>query len=217
MEETMNWLVNTLTSSIGKKLMMAVTGLCFCGFLAVHLIGNLTIYGGKEMFLGYVEHLHALGVLITLAEFGLIALALIHIITGLTLYLQNLKARPIRYNTYKSAGGRTIGSATMPYTGILIILFVLLHLLTFRFVDKTNTNDFQILVTTFSQFGSVLIYIVAVIIAAIHVSHGLWSGFQTLGLSHPKYMPIIMGLSVVFAVIVGVGFGFIPIYVSLIA
>lgn len=217
MEETMNWLVNTLTSSIGKKLMMAVTGLCFCGFLAVHLIGNLTVYGGKEMFLGYVEHLHALGVLITLAEFGLIALALIHIITGLTLYLQNLKSRPIRYNTYKSAGGRTIGSATMPYTGILIILFVLLHLFTFRFVDKTNTNDFQILVTTFSQFGSVLIYIVAVIIAAIHVSHGLWSGFQTLGLNHPKYMPFIMGLSVVFAVIVGVGFGFIPIYVSLIA
>ncbi len=213
----MNWLVNTLTSSIGKKLMMAVTGLCFCGFLAVHLIGNLTVYGGKEMFLGYVEHLHALGVLITLAEFGLIALALIHIITGLTLYLQNLKSRPIRYNTYKSAGGRTIGSATMPYTGILIILFVLLHLFTFRFVDKTNTNDFQILVTTFSQFGSVLIYIVAVIIAAIHVSHGLWSGFQTLGLNHPKYMPFIMGLSVVFAVIVGVGFGFIPIYVSLIA
>jgi succinate dehydrogenase / fumarate reductase cytochrome b subunit len=217
MEETMNWLVNTLSSSIGKKLMMAVTGLCFCGFLAVHLIGNLTIYGGKEMFLGYVEHLHALGVLITLAEFGLVALALIHVITGLTLYFQNLKSRPIRYSMYKSAGGRTIGSATMPYTGILIILFVLLHLLTFRFVDKTNTNDFQILVTTFTQFGSVLIYIVAVIIAAIHVSHGLWSGFQTLGLNHPKYIPIIMGLSVVFAVIVGVGFGFIPIYISLIA
>jgi len=213
----MNWLTNTLGTSIGKKLMMAVTGFCFCGFLAVHLIGNLTIYGGKDFFLSYVEHLHSLGVLITVAEWGLLILALIHILTGLTLFYQNLQARPVKYQVNKAAGGRTIGSATMPYTGILILLFVLLHLFTFRFVDKTNITDFNILIQTFAGFGYVLIYLVAVIIVAFHVSHGFWSLFQTLGLNHPKYMPFIMGLGIVFSIVVGVGFGFIPIYVSLIA
>ncbi|MDD2390777.1 MAG: succinate dehydrogenase cytochrome b subunit [Desulfobacterales bacterium] len=213
----MNWLTNTLGTSIGKKLMMAITGLCFCGFLVVHLIGNLTIYGGKEMFLSYVDHLHALGKLITVAEWGLVILALIHILTGLTLFYQNLQSRPVNYQVKKAAGGRTIGSATMPYSGILILLFVLLHLFTFRFVDKTNINDFIILTQTFVSFAFVLIYIIAVVIVAIHVSHGFWSGFQTLGLNHAKYMPIIMGLGIVFSIVVGVGFGFIPIYVSLIA
>lgn len=217
MEEKMNWLTNTLGTSIGKKLMMAITGLCFCGFLAVHLIGNLTIYGGKDFFLSYVEHLHSLGKLITIAEWGLVILALVHILTGLTLFYQNLQSRPVKYQVKKAAGGRTIGSATMPYSGIIILLFVLLHLFTFRFVDKTNINDFTILLQTFAGFGYVLIYLIAVVIVAIHVSHGFWSGFQTLGLNHPKYMPIIVGLGLVFSIVVGVGFGFIPIYVSLIA
>jgi succinate dehydrogenase / fumarate reductase cytochrome b subunit len=214
-----NWLTNTFSTSIGKKLLMAFTGLCFIGFLAVHLIGNLTIYGGKELFLSYVEHLHALGVLVTAAEWGLVILALVHIVMGLTLFFQNLKARPVNYEVKKAAGGRTIGSSTMPYTGILILLFIIIHLLKFRFVDKTpvDVNDFTILAGTFSQIGWVLFYIVAVIIVAIHVSHGLWSGFQTLGLSHSKYMPFIMALGVVFAIIVGIGFGFIPIYASIIA
>ncbi len=214
-----NWLTNAFSTSIGKKLLMAFTGLCFIGFLAVHIIGNLTIYGGKELFLSYVEHLHALGALVTVAEFGLVFLALVHIVMGLTLFLQNLKARPVRYEVKKAAGGRTIGSSTMPYTGILILLFIIFHLVKFRFVDKTpvDVNDFTILAATFSQIGWVLFYIVAVIIVAIHVSHGLWSGFQTLGLSHSKYMPFIMALSVVFAIIVGIGFGFIPIYASIIA
>ncbi|MBN1931431.1 MAG: succinate dehydrogenase cytochrome b subunit [Desulfobacterales bacterium] len=215
----MNWVTNTFSTSIGKKLLMAITGLSFCGFLAVHLIGNLTIYGGQGMFLSYVEHLHSLGVLVTAAEWVLVLLAIVHIAMGLTLFFQNLAARPVRYEVKKAAGGRTIGSATMPYTGIIILLFIIIHLLTFRFVDKTpvEINDYSILTATFSQAGFVLLYIAAVIIVAIHVSHGLWSGFQTLGFNHSKYMPFIMGLGIVFSIIVGIGFGFIPIYASIIA
>ncbi|MDM8550355.1 succinate dehydrogenase cytochrome b subunit [Desulfobacterales bacterium HSG2] len=210
----MNWFTNTLGSSIGKKLMMAITGLCFCGFLVVHLIGNLTLYGGKDFFSAYVEHLHSYGPLVTVAELGLLALAIIHVLTGLTLFFGNLGARPEGYKVNKNAGGRTIGSLTMPYTGILLLAFIVLHLIQLRFVNYDETMTvFQNVSNTLSQPAYVIIYIAAVIVAAIHVSHGFWSAFQTLGANHPKYMPLIQGVGIVFSLVVGIGFGLIPGYI----
>ncbi len=213
----MNWITGTLGSSIGKKMMMAITGISFCGFLTAHLAGNLTIYGGKDAFNGYAHHLHSLGPLVTLAEIGLLTFALVHVITGILLFLQNRKARPVRYKVNKSAGGRTIGSTTMPYTGIALLAFIVLHLINFHFVDKTDTTIFTIVSNAFANPAYVAIYIAAMVIAAIHVSHGFWSAFQTIGINHPKYMPLIKTLSIVFAVVVGVGFGFLPIYIFLLA
>ena len=211
----MNWLTNTLWTSVGKKLLMAVTGLFFCVFLTLHLAGNLTIYAGKDAFNSYAQHLHSLGPLLILAEWGLLLFAAIHICSGLLLFYQNYKARPTRYAVNKRAGGRTLGSATMPYTGVILLLFVIYHLFNFHFVDKTHTTIFQIVSTAFSKPSYVVIYTFAMIVAAVHVSHGFWSAFQTLGANHPKYTPFLRGLSLVFSLIVGIGFGFIPVYVSL--
>jgi len=210
----MNWIKQTLWSSIGKKLMMALTGLAFCGFLAGHLAGNLTIYGGQNAFNAYAEHLHSLGPLLTLAEWGLVILALIHIITGLTLFYQNTIARGSRYAVNKKGGGRTIGSATMPYTGVLLLVFVIIHLVDFHFVDKSNTTIFQIVSETFTNPLWVIIYVVAMIAAAVHVSHGFWSAFQSFGANHPKYMPTIMVLSILFSLAIALGFGLLPLYIS---
>ena len=105
----MNWLLKILWTSIGKKILMAFTGLSFCGFLIAHLAGNLTLYKGKDAFNAYAESLHALGPLITIAELGLLFFALIHVLIGATLFFENYKARPSRYAVKKSAGGRTIG------------------------------------------------------------------------------------------------------------
>jgi succinate dehydrogenase / fumarate reductase cytochrome b subunit len=139
------------------------------------------------------------------------------VITGLTLFLGNFKARPVRYAVNKSAGGRTVGSATMPYTGVILLAFVIFHLMNFHFVDKTDTTIFNIVANAFSNTGYVLIYIVAMVAAAIHVSHGFWSAFQTVGANHPKYMPLFRTVSIAFAVVVGIGFGFLPIYIFLLA
>ncbi|QTA87551.1 succinate dehydrogenase cytochrome b subunit [Desulfonema magnum] len=209
----MNWFVNTLGTSIGKKLMMAFTGLCFCGFLVVHLAGNLTLYGGKDFFNGYVAHLHSYGPLINVAELILLTLAIIHVLTGTFLFFGNLSARPKRYAVNKSAGGRTIGSATMPYTGFLMLIFIIFHLFNFHFADHATQTVFDIVSNAFAAGGYVTIYIISMVIVAIHVSHGFWSAFQTLGANHPKYMPLIQGLGTAFSLIVGIGFGFIPIYV----
>jgi succinate dehydrogenase / fumarate reductase cytochrome b subunit len=213
----MNWLVNSLKSSIGKKLLMSITGFGFILFLIGHMAGNLTIYGGKSAFNSYAEHLHSLGPLLTLAEMGLLLFAAVHVLTGIVLFIQNLKSRPSRYVVNKCAGGRTIGSQTMPYTGLLILVFVIFHLLNFSFVDKTNTTIYQIVSNAFSNPLYVITYIAAMIVVAFHVSHGFWSAFQTIGANHPKYMPLIMSASIIFAVLVGLGFGLIPVYISLIA
>ena len=213
----MNWITGVLGSSIGKKMMMAITGFSFCGFLAAHLAGNLTIYGGQEAFNSYAAHLHSLGPLLTVAELILLTFFIVHVVFGLTLFLQNLKARPVRYAVNKSAGGRTLGSMTMPYTGALLFVFIIFHLLNFHFVDKSDTTIFTIVADAFTSPLYVGIYILAMVVAAIHVSHGFWSAFQTVGANHPKYMPTLRTIGTLFAVVVGVGFGFLPIYIFLLA
>ncbi len=214
----MNWVVRTLSTSVGKKQLMAVTGILFLLFLAAHLAGNLTIYSGAKSFNAYSERLHALGGLLVLTEVGLVLCAVIHIVTALILFLENRKARPVKYAVDKSGGGgRTISSRTMPYTGLLILVFVIVHLSTVSrfFVDRTNRTVFEVVTEVFSNPGYIIFYTVAVVIVAFHVRHGLWSAFQTVGASHPKYMPFIEKLSIVFAIIVGVGFGTLPIAISL--
>jgi succinate dehydrogenase / fumarate reductase cytochrome b subunit len=211
----MAWLTSALGSSLGKKLLMAVTGLAFIGFLAAHLAGNLTIYAGKAAFDGYAEKLHSLGPVLKLFELGLITFAAIHILTGLILFLQNRKARGVPYAVDRSAGGRTLSSRTMPYTGLIILAFVVFHLINFTFSDKTGTTISEIVSKAFGSPIYVILYVAAMVIVALHVRHGFWSAFQTLGANHPKYMPAISAVSLAAGLIVGFGFGLIPIVVAL--
>ena len=210
----MNWLVKTFSSSIGKKLLMAITGLSFCGFLASHLIGNLTIHGGSEMLNAYAHHLHSLGPVITVAEIVLLTLFIVHVLVGFSLFLGNLGARPKRYEVDNSAGGRTLGSRTMPYTGILILCFIVLHLLNFHFVEKPDGGIAAIVGEYLNNPTYKWTYVVAMLVVAIHVSHGFWSAFQTIGASHPKYMPIIKTIGVFFSIIIAIGFGTLPILIK---
>jgi succinate dehydrogenase / fumarate reductase cytochrome b subunit len=204
--------IKTLFLSIAKKQMMALTGLGFCAFLAIHLFGNLTIYGGKSRFNAYSDHLHSLGVLINVAEIGLLLMAIIHIVLAALLYVENWRARPIRYVMKKNAGGRTLSSTLMPYTGLYILVFVIIHLLNFHFIERSDQGIFQNVAYLFSRPGYVVFYIISMIVAAFHVKHGFWSAFQTLGANHPKYMPLIRVISLVFSLCVAAGFGFIPIF-----
>ncbi|MCX5888148.1 MAG: succinate dehydrogenase cytochrome b subunit [Deltaproteobacteria bacterium] len=211
----MTWLYRTLSTSVGKKQLMAITGLLFLLFLCTHLLGNLSIYGGPTSFVSYAEHLHALGNLLVAAEVIMALALIIHVITAVVLFFENRAARPIAYNVDKSGGGRTFSSQTMPYTGLLILGFIGVHLATFshHIVDQTTRNIFLIATDVFSHKGYLAIYLLGVIIVAFHVRHGLWSAFQTVGANHPKYMPFIQKLSIVFAVIVALGFGSLPLVV----
>jgi len=216
MQWNSNRFILVLSSSIGKKLIMAVTGLGFCVFLISHLAGNLIIYAGNDAFNSYAERLHTLGPILILAEIGLLFLGVVHVSTGVYLFFQNFRARPGRYKKKKNAGGRTIGSSTMPYTGFLILIFIIFHLIDFHFVEKADTTIYQIVLETFSNPGYTIFYILSMAVVATHIDHGFWSLFQTLGINNLEYMPILRMVSSAFSLFVGIGFGSLPVFITLI-
>ncbi len=210
----MAWLGRFIFSSIGKKQLMAVTGLLFCLFLAMHLAGNLTMYAGAASFSAYAEGLHSLGLVISIAELLLLFFAAVHVFTAAVLVYENLRARGTRYKVKKSAGGQTWSSRLMPWTGVYLIGFITLHLLNFHFIDREETAITQVVSGVFESPAYMAFYAVSMIVVALHVRHGLWSAFQTVGANHPKYMSAIQALSVLFALAVALGFGSLPFYVS---
>lgn len=212
-----NRLIFLLSSSIGKKLIMAITGLGFCIFLLSHLAGNLIIYAGNDAFNSYAERLHSLGPLIILAEIGLLFLGIVHISTGTYLFYQNVRARPGRYRKKKNAGGRSIGSSTMPYTGFLILIFIVFHLIDFHFVETTDRSIYQIVLETFSNPGYTIFYILSMAVVATHVDHGVWSLLQTLGINNLECMPVLRVISSATSLFVGIGFGSLPVFITLIS
>lgn len=182
----MPWFTQTVFSSLGKKYIMALTGLMLGGFLLVHAAGNSSIFFGRTAFLSYAEHLHALGPLLHVAELILLGVFLAHVGIGVILFLHNLGARSSRYAVQGSAGGRSWGSATMPYTGIIIFSFILLHLFNFHFIDHSRTIA-DIVAEVLSRPLYTFLYLGGLSALGLHVSHGFWSMFQSMGVNHPKY------------------------------
>ena len=105
---------------------------------------------------------------------------------------------------------------TASLSSVIILAFVIFHLINFHFVDKSGTTIYDIVSQAFADPLYVLLYVLAMVVAAFHVSHGFWSAFQTLGVNHPKYTPFIWGASIAFSIVVGLGFGFLPIYLAIV-
>lgn len=181
----MGWLRRTLNSSIGKKTAMAVTGLVLGLFVAAHLAGLTSIFRGRATFTAYAARLHGLGGLLRLGEIFLLVAFLLHIAVGLLLFLENRRAKPTRYAVRKSSGGQTWGCLTMPYTGLFLLLFLGYHLARFHLNDHAPID--ALLRESLAQPAIGAFYLLALLALGLHLSHGLWSSLQSLGLSHPKY------------------------------
>ena len=182
----MSWRTGTVSTSLGKKYIMSLTGLLLGGFLLLHAGGNATIFFGRSSFLAYTELLRAVKFAVAAAEVLLLALFLTHVTTGLLLTLRNLGARPQRYAVSGSAGGRTWGSATMPYTGLVSLGFLLLHLSNIRFIGQDAILA-DIVVAVLGRPLYAVLYAIGLVALALHISHGFWSLFQSLGINHPRY------------------------------
>ena len=197
-------------SSVGKKSIMAASGLLLTFFIITHLLGNSVSFLGREAFNAYAERLHSLGVLIYLFELGLLTLFLIHILTGVILYFENLGARPSRYSVDTSAGGRSLGSRTMPYTGLIILVFIIVHLMNFHFTDKSVLIA-DLVRELLSRPGLAFFYIFSLVALALHLSHGFWSLFQSIGFNHEKYNRFLLKGALAFSILVGFVFILIPV------
>ena len=211
---------NYVTSSIGKKQVMALTGLGLIGFTATHLLGNITLFVGADTF-NFYAHTLTSNKLIYVAEAGLLGMFVLHIVLAALTRVQNMAARPQKYAVKKATGlGETFASKTMPLTGIVLLLFVILHLLNFKFgtnyattVDGVQMRDlYRTVIEYFANPYYVAWYVFAMCTLGLHTSHGFYSMFQSWGLDHPKYTPVIKASAVLYGIFVAAGFSAMAIF-----
>lgn len=219
----LRWLATFLASSIGKKAATALTGLLLVGFAVAHLAGNLLLLKGDQgrAFELYAQKLHDLGPLLLVAELGLLALFGGHIALALRATLQNRAARRSRYAMSPGHGGRTLASSTMPLTGSFLLLFLVVHLLNFRFDGefKARFADGQggagaaeQVLDSMGQPLLAVLYLLAFLALGLHLSHGIQSALQTFGANHPRYTPLIKRFGLGLAALLALGFSAIGIY-----
>jgi succinate dehydrogenase / fumarate reductase, cytochrome b subunit len=209
------------SSSVGSKILIALTGLAFFGFLILHLAGNLLVLIDADGFNAYSHKLIA-NPLLPLAELGLLAIILLHVYKTVTNFGRNLRARPAGYAKKKWAGHtsrKSVASTTMIVTGTIVLVFLTIHLAHFKFGTyyedvRHGYRDLGRLVReTFVQPAWVIWYLVAMTLVGFHLRHGIGSAFQSLGVEHPRYNAWLRALGIVLAVLVAGGFALIPIWI----
>ena len=199
-----------LSSPIGKKMGMALTGLILYGFLVGHLLGNLLLLkdDGGRSFNAYSDFLINHPLLIP-AEIFLVVVFALHLFLAISVTRDNRRARPVGYQTTQSAGGRSFASHTMIYSGVVILVFLVLHLKTFKYGDKPS-GLYDLVLATFQQTGYLIWYAVAMLVLGFHLWHAFHSAFQTLSIRSDK----VKSLGLVLCLFLALGFGFLPVYVG---
>jgi len=211
----MGWVWKSLNSSIGKKLVMAITGLALMLFLIVHLAGNLSLYGGKDAFNNYVGLLEHIKPFIRVIEIILALIFIFHIFNGTRLWIENKQARPQGYSVNGSRKNTTVFSRTAFITGSIVFIFLVIHLqsIWYKFNYSGSELDLYTITTEWLQvWWYAALYFIAVILLGFHLNHGFQSAFQTFGWNHKKYFPLIEKIGTIYALIMTIGFASIPIY-----
>lgn len=207
-----------LKSSIGKKVLMGLTGLFLISFLVVHVGINSLIFmndSGETFNVG--AHFMSHNPVIRVMEIGLFAGLILHVVQALMLTMENKKARPIGYAMVDGAANSSWYSRSMGVLGSLLLLFLVVHLGNFWIPTKIAVfaheehNSFENMKVVFSQWYFVALYMVGVVSLCYHLLHGFQSAFQSLGLNHKKYTPMIKSVGVWFSIIVCLLFAAMPI------
>ncbi len=221
----MSWLSQALSSSLGKKLLMAMTGLFLIVFLIGHLLGNMLLFkdDGGQAFNEYAKFMTTTPAVLVLSILTYISI-IAHVIYSIIITIHNRKSRPVQYAVSNASANSVWTSRSMGVLGTLVLIFIVIHLKSFWFEMKFGSvpivaydsgsikNLYLIVVEAFSQSWYVAFYVIAMMVLAFHLSHGFKSAFQTLGLAHIKYTPLIKTIGTAFAIIVPTLFASMPIY-----
>jgi succinate dehydrogenase / fumarate reductase cytochrome b subunit len=211
-----------LSSTVGSKVLVGITGFALFGFLILHLAGNVLVYAGPGTFNHYSEQLLRNPFLIP-AEISLLALFLLHVYKTVRLVVRSRRARAVGYEVKRRAGypsRKNLASSTMIGTGLFLLLFVPLHLKTFKYgthyeaATEPGVRDlYRLVVETYSHPGYVIFYIVSMLVVGFHLWHGVSSAFQTVGADTRRWTPTLRRFGWVMAVLIAGGFMTIPIWV----
>jgi len=222
-------LLNLYRSPIGKKIVTGITGLGLTLFVLMHMTGNLSYFSSDpNAYNAYAHFLTGLGPLFYAVELGLLAFFIFHITLGINIYLGKRKARPVAYEKYQSAGKpsmQSLSSRSMAVTGLILMVFLVFHIWAFKYgpgmaegytasVDGVQIRDLKRLME--EKFSNPLYafgYTGMMLLLAVHLRHGVWSAFQSLGATKPKLTPLIYLIGGVIAVFVAVGFLVLPLWI----
>jgi len=221
----MNWLSAFLTSSIGQKVIMSLTGLFLIIFLVVHLAGNLQLLidDAGETFNLYAHEMTT-NPLIKTVSYGLYFFIILHTVQGLIIHFKNRASKGTRY-AVRASNEKTWTSRYMALLGSIIFLFLVVHMgqfwgqMHFGSLDLVSYNGsepvkdlYTPVAVVFSQWWYVALYLFALLVLAFHLWHGFSSAFQTLGINSKKYSPLINGFGKIYSVVIPAAFAIIPVY-----
>ncbi len=214
----MSWLLKFWGSTVGKKVVMAVTGIMLVGFVIAHMLGNLQLFLGADAMNDYAAFLKSTGELLWVARVGLFAAAVLHIVSAVQLTLINRAARPTEYAKRESQVS-TLASRTLRVGGVILAVFIVYHLGHFTFGTFhpafSHTGVYGNVIIGFQSVWVVLFYVIAMASLGMHLFHGVWAGFRTLGLQKRSASPIQRSAALWVAIIVWAGFTAIPVAVLL--
>jgi len=223
-------LLNALRSPIGRKIVTGITGLGLTLFVLGHMSGNLSYFSSDpQAYNKYSDFLTGLGALFYAVELGLLAFFIFHIVTGVNIFVRKLRARETTYKVYRSTGTpsmQSFSSRSMIVTGIILAVFLVIHLLSFKYGpgikegyvvtldDGEQIRDLRRLLEEKFQhplyaFG----YPLVMILLGVHLRHGIWSAFQSLGAMNPRLTPVVYVIGGLLAALIAVGFLVLPLYI----
>ena len=212
-EKRSHWLLSFWRSTVGKKVVMALTGAIGVGYVVAHMLGNLQVFEGAEKINAYAALLKSNIGLLWTARSILIAAVGLHIVAAYQLARTSQKSRPVGYKRWRAVGS-DFASRTMRWTGPLLGLFIVYHLLHMTtgavHPDFVEGDVYHNVISGFRVWYVSVIYIIAMLALSVHLYHGAWSMFESLGINHPKYNRLIRALATILTVIVVVGFIAIP-------
>ncbi len=223
-------LLRVYRSSLGKKLITGATGLALAAFVLAHMVGNLVLFVSRDAYNAYARKIENLGIVFYAFELALVVVVLLHALVGIEIFWRKRQARPQGYSTYQSAGGpsyQTLSSRTMIVTGSVLAVFLVAHLLTFKFGPYYTTElggepvrDLtRLVVEKFQHLPYVVGYSAILLLLASHLRHGLWSALQSIGLLNAGIRPVVVGTSAVVGGGIAAGFLLLPwaIYLGLVS
>ena len=222
------WALTLYRSTIGKKIIMAVTGLMLVGFVIVHMAGNLQMFIGPAKMNGYAAFLKSTGELLWVARLGLLAALVLHVLMAWQLTQIKTKARPVGYER-RDPQVSTLASRTMRWGGVLLLVFIVFHILHFTtgtvfpmasrpdamYPEFSEANVYGNVISAFRNPLVSAFYVVAMLFLMLHLFHGAWASVRTLGLSKPSRHPLHRRISTAIALVVWLGFTAIPVAVLL--
>jgi succinate dehydrogenase / fumarate reductase cytochrome b subunit len=217
-----NRVVRFYEAPIGKKVIMAITGVILFGYVVAHLLGNLQIYGDPQQINKYAAFLHnpANAGLLWVARGALLVAVIMHIVASIQLWKLKSDARPLAY-VKKDDAAASYASRTMMWSGPIVAAFVIFHVLHLTVgavlpLQEIGPNEPNVRANVIAGFLNPAVsafYILAMILLCMHLYHGLWSMFQSLGFSHPRYTPRLKKGAAIFAILIAIGNCSIPIAV----